>query len=210
MSAVQVKICGLTCAEDALAAAELGADALGFNLIPSSRRYCAPARIREILRLLPASVAAIGVLRDSPLDEARRALDEAGLQLAQLHGGESQGYVEALGMPVIKAISIGSAADLTRALGHARGGAVRGLLLDAPSAEGGGAGRVFDWSLAAGFVAPVPIWIAGGLDAARVGRAVARLRPHGVDVASGVEREPGQKDREKMAQFIRAAKEIAC
>ncbi len=201
----RVKICGITRLEDALAAVRLGADALGFNFWPRSRRYLAPAAARDIIRALPPLVTTVGVFVDPSADEAMAAAAIAGVQVLQLHGDEPPEACARLPLPVLKGLRVRDEASL--ALLDRYTGAVAGFLLDADSAGYGGSGQVFDWALAARAAARHPIVLAGGLTPANVAAAVRAARPWAVDVASGVESAPGVKDHELMSRFIGAAKE---
>jgi phosphoribosylanthranilate isomerase len=200
---VRVKICGLTRLEDALAAVRLGADALGFNFWPGSRRFIAPAAAREIVRRLPPLVTAVGVFVDPSREEVLRAVEISGVVVAQLHGDEPPAFCAALPLPVLKAIRVRDTASL-EALGAYQ---VAGFLLDSASPGYGGSGATFDWSLAAAAAAARPVILAGGLGPANVAAAVRAVRPFAVDVASGVESAPGVKDEQLMRRFIEAAKE---
>ena len=201
----RVKICGLTRLEDVEAAVRLGADALGFNFWPGSRRYLAPARARELVRALPPFVTAVGVLVDPSREEALAAAAASGVQVLQLHGDEPPELCLGLGLPVLKALRVRGPESL--ALLDRYAGVACGFLLDADSAGYGGSGLTFDWGLAARAAARVPVVLAGGLTPANVAAAVRAVRPWGVDVASGVESAPGLKDHDLMARFVRAAKE---
>jgi phosphoribosylanthranilate isomerase len=201
----RVKICGLTRLEDALAAVRLGADALGFNFWPGSKRYLAPAAAREIIRALPPLVTTVGVFVDPTRDEAMAAAAVSGVQVLQLHGDEPPEACARLPLPVLKAIRVGGPEAL--ALLDRYAGAVAGFLLDADSAGYGGSGQTFDWGLAALAAARAPVVLAGGLTPANVAEAVRAVHPWGVDVASGVESAPGLKDLHLVSRFIRAAKE---
>jgi len=199
---VKVKICGITRLEDALEAARLGADALGFNFWPGSKRYVAPADARAIVRRLPPFVTAVGVFVDAPREEILRAVAASGVQVAQLHGDEPPELCASLPLPVVKALRIANAHALAALAAYE----VSGFLLDAPSAGYGGSGKTFDWSLATEAAAVVPVMLAGGLTPENVAEAIRAVRPWGVDVASGVERAPGVKDLAKLRHFIEAAK----
>lgn len=199
----QVKICGITREEDALAAAELGAGLLGFNFWPKSRRYCPPKTALAIRRRLPQSVQVVGVFVNAPREELIQVCDQVGLDVLQLHGDESPEDCANLPKPVVKAIRVTSDMD-AKALS---GWPVDALLFDSPTSEYGGAGVTFPWEQLAGLEIPRPFWLAGGLSTENVRAAVARLRPDVVDVASGVESAPGVKDRARMAEFIAAVKE---
>jgi phosphoribosylanthranilate isomerase len=199
----KVKICGITRLDDALAAARLGADALGFNFWPRSKRYLPPAEARAIVRRLPSFVTPVGVFVDPTRDEVLRAVDQSGIAVAQLHGDEPPELCLSLPLPVLKAIRV---ADV-HALAALASYEVHGFLLDAPTAGYGGSGLTFDWELAAQVARELPIVLAGGLGPDNVAEAVRVVRPWAVDVASGVERAPGVKDQDRMRLFIERAKE---
>jgi len=205
MSHLRVKICGVTRLEDALLAARLGADALGFNFWPGSKRYLSPAEAGAIVRRLPPFVAAVGVFVDPTREEVLRAAEASGIGVAQLHGDEPPDLCRALPLPVLKAIRVSGARSLD-ALGSYD---VQGFLLDSASAAPGGSGVAFDWSLAVAAAREHPIVLAGGLRPENVAEAVRAVRPWGVDVASGVESEPGVKDEGKMRAFLEKAREAA-
>ena len=201
---VRVKICGITRLEDALAAAHAGADALGFNFWPKSKRYVEPRAAGEIIALLPPFVAAVGVFVDPTREEALRAAELSGVHWLQLHGDETPELCASLPLPVIKALRVRDRASLDALARYE----VAGFLLDADTAGYGGSGERFDWSLAAEGARRAPIILAGGLRPENVADAVRQVRPWAVDVASGVESAPGIKDHEKTARFIREAKAV--
>jgi phosphoribosylanthranilate isomerase len=208
----RVKICGVTRPEDAALAARLGADAIGLNFWPRSRRHVDAASAREIVRALPPLVLAVGVFVDQPLEDVRAIAREVGLGAVQLHGAEGRRDCDALApLPVLKAFRCGAGDDLAGPpfVDHlaAYEGAVAGVLLDAAASGYGGTGARCDWALAAEVARRVPVLLAGGLDPENVADAIRAVRPWAVDVASGVERAPGVKDPEKLAAFIRRAKE---
>ncbi len=194
-----VKICGITNRTDALAAVAMGADAVGFVMAPSTRQLT-PAAVREITRSLPHEVMSVGVFRDHPPEQVVDMALEAGVRAVQLHGHESPADVEVIA-PKVSAVIVAMAAGSARV---ARIGdyAADALLLDAPTP---GSGEVFDWSLAAQVPADQRLILAGGLTAANVADAVSGVRPWGVDVSSGVERAPGEKDVRLVRAFIVAA-----
>jgi phosphoribosylanthranilate isomerase len=198
-----VKICGITSLEDALACADAGADALGFNFWPRSKRHLAPAAAAAIVRRLPPSVAAFGVFVDPSRAELEEALAVSGVGAVQLHGDEPPALCAGLGVPVVKAIRVRDRHDLALLAAND----VRAFLLDSASAGYGGSGATFDWSLAAAAAHELPVLLAGGLTPENVAEAVETVRPLGVDVASGVESAPGVKDVARMELFIRRAKE---
>jgi phosphoribosylanthranilate isomerase len=204
---VRVKICGLTNEADALAAIELGADALGFNLYPGSPRYVDLDREAAWISALPPFVTRVAVLVNLPLMEARRVAEHPAIDLVQFHGEEDERYCAEfarLGHPFLKALRVHDAASAERAdcfsTSH--------VLLDAHAGGAyGGTGLRLDPVLAAEVVRRFPmlrIALAGGLRPENVADAAQAVRPYAVDVASGVESAPGRKDRAKMAAFITA------
>ena len=201
---VRVKICGVTTAEDATVCADAGADYVGLNFWPGSRRCVGLDRAAEIARALPPTVAKVGVFVDAPRDEIERAIEAASLDAVQLHGNEDPEGCRGFPVPVIKAIRVTAArGTLERAV---ESFAVDYILLDAGVAgEYGGSGRRFDWQRAVG-VAPGRLFLAGGLTPDNVADAVRRVRPFAVDVASGVEVPPGRKDAKRIREFIDHAK----
>ena len=198
-----VKICGITREDDALLAVAMGADAVGFIFAPSKRQI-APALARDIARRLPPEILTVGVFRDEAPSRVIDVIHSAGLRAAQLHGRESAEATREVRakIPVVfKAFAAGDPA-LERS---AEFGA-DAVLLDSPIP---GSGETFDWSLATGGRGDQRLILAGGLHPGNVAEAIARVRPWGVDVASGVEREhgePGQKDARKVMTFVEAAK----
>lgn len=198
-----VKVCGTTSEEDALLAVAMGADAVGFVFAPSPRQM-APRAVGDIVRRLPPEVMTIGVFRDEAPARVVDVVNGTGLRGAQLHGHEgpeaSRWVRQRVGV-LIKAFTAGDP-GISRAADHR----ADLLLLDGPAP---GSGQVFDWSLSDGIVDTSRLVLAGGLDPANVAAAIARVRPYGVDVASGVEASPGRKDPGKLRAFIAAAREAA-
>ena len=209
-STTKVKICGITNAEDAAAAVEAGADALGFVFYRKSPRYIEPALARQIIMSLPPLVIPVGVFVDEDQQVVRDLMDSCGLALAQLHGNESAIYCKELGRTVLKALRVNDRSTFL-ALAEFRGRAgVRGFILDAFSDQAyGGTGQVIDWQLSAEVAKVTSILLAGGLTPDNVEKAIQTVRPYGVDVSSGVEQSPGRKDHEKVRAFIRAAKVVS-
>jgi len=203
---VFVKICGITREDDALLAVAMGADAVGFIFAPSKRQI-APAVARDIVRRLPPEILTVGVFRDEAASRVVEIVNSAGLRAAQLHGHESAEttqWVRERVPYVIKAFAAGDAE-----LDRARSYGADAILMDSPLP---GSGEVFDWSLAEGKPDGLRVILAGGLDPGNVGEAVRRVKPWGVDVASGVEADrgdPGQKDARKVRAFIEAARAAA-
>jgi phosphoribosylanthranilate isomerase len=197
---MMVKICGITNREDALAAIDGGAAALGFNFYPASPRYIAPDEAAAVAATLPASVWKVGVFVDESPETVLRIAGQVGLDIAQLHGSESpQQYPR--GMRVWKAIRmVGQDFSLPTA------GPAEAVLVDGPAS-----GRIFDWTRLRRPGRPpqaegLPhVILAGGLDAGNVREAIEQVHPWGVDACSQLESSPGRKDRFKMAAFLKAA-----
>ena len=200
---VKIKICGITNLEDALLAAELGADALGFIFFPQSPRKVAPETAREIIAQLPPFVASVGVFVDEAAAVVQDLAASLGLDWVQLHGQESPEYCRNLGRRVIKGFRIKDENSL-RELEPYRD-AVQAFLLDTyKKGQVGGTGEVFDWYLAREAKKFGQIILAGGLTPENVAQAIAAARPQAVDAASGTEAEPGRKDPAKLRAFFRA------
>lgn len=203
---VRVKICGITNLEDALAAAEAGADALGFNFWKGSRRYVAPGEARRIVARVPRSVLTVGVFVDEELAEVARAAELSGVGAVQLHGDETPDYCRGLaGLHVIKALRVGENFAPEEAARYAPAA----VLLDAFCAdERGGTGKRFDWAVARRVRALVPrLYLAGGLTPENAAEAVRTVAPFALDVCSGVESAPGRKDAARVRALIAAARE---
>jgi phosphoribosylanthranilate isomerase len=203
----RIKICGITNVEDALAAVECGAHALGFVFAPSRRRI-EPEAAAAMIRELPPFVTTVAVVVDELLDDLRRKLGIAGCGAVQLHGEEPPNYLAELsGYRIIKAFRVSDRSDLER-LSDYRG--ADAFLLDSRvMGKGGGTGVAFDWELArAAAQAGKPIILAGGLNPGNVSAALAAARPYAVDVSSGVEAAPGRKDHRLMREFVRAVREF--
>jgi len=200
----RIKCCGMTRVEDALLAAQLGADAIGLVFTARSKRQTTPARAREIVAALPPFVATVALFMDDDADRVRQVIDEVQPSLLQFHGSETDGWCAQFGRPFLKAIAMGEgAAALPRLREYPRAAA---LLLDGHGfGEAGGSGKAFDWSLLPRELAQ-PVILAGGLHSGNVAEAVRLLRPWAVDVASGVESSPGIKDPDKLAAFIHAVR----
>ena len=195
-----VKICGTTSEEDALLAVAMGADAVGFIFAPSPRQVAAQL-VRDIVRRLPPEVLTVGVFRNDAPERVVEIVNATGLRAAQLHGRETAPqtqWVRARVPVVIKAFPAGDPAI-------ARAGTYGADLVLIDSASPG-SGKVFDWSLAEDAPAGQRLVLAGGLTPDNVAEAMARVRPFGVDVVSGVEVEPGRKDARLVRTFVSAAK----
>jgi phosphoribosylanthranilate isomerase len=201
-----VKICGITRHEDAELAASLGAWAVGFNFWDGSKRRCDPAVAAGIARALRRKVEPVGVFVNPTLDEVAQLAEGVGLTYVQLHGDEGPAFcaavVQRTGARVIKALHIGSGADIR----DAERFHTDFHLLDAAAGSAyGGTGRTWDWALATKRHTQVPVILSGGLTPENVADGIAAVRPWGVDVASGVESAPGIKDPAKVEAFIAAS-----
>lgn len=201
-----VKICGITNRDDAFAAIDAGADALGFNFAEEARpkkRYISPEDAQKIVAELPPSVITVAVTVNATQQQIDSYL--AFLDRVQLHGEETQAFAEAIGARAIKALRMGP--DFTPdAINRYNVGAI---LLDAFDANArGGTGKTADWPRARQAVEAtrVPVLLAGGLTPENVAEAVRIVRPYGVDVSGGVEKEPGKKDHGKIRRFVHEAK----
>ena len=202
MTRPRVKICGITRAEDALLAAQLGASAVGFILWPGSSRFIDPDRAREIVTMLPANVLTVGVFVDQPASDVRGVAKQVGLGAIQLHGHESIDYALRLMEPVIKAVPVTDAFDVAALDGIPESITV---LLDAHDpVKRGGTGRTIDWTLAARAAARRPVMLSGGLNPANVRAAVDAVRPYGIDLSSGVESSPGVKNHDSLRALFEA------
>ena len=196
-----VKICGITDVDDALLAVALGADSVGLNFVSGSKRQIAPVRGRDIAARLPTETLTVGIFRNEAKERVVDIVNSAGLGAAQLHGDESPddvAWVAERVPTVIKAVSAGTPQAL-----HAAEFPVPIILVDAAVP---GAGEVFDWSLTESLPKDKHILLAGGLNPDNVAAAIAAVKPWGVDVASGVEGEPGRKDPSALRRFIQNAK----
>jgi phosphoribosylanthranilate isomerase len=206
-----VKICGIGTPEDARDAVAAGADALGFVFWFMSPRRVEPARAAAIARELPASVLRVGVFVDAPRDEMLRISDEVGLDLVQLHGEEPLEALAGLPRPALKAVRVGkqfTAGEALRWAGHAAG-VVVDTRLPGETQLPGGTGVPFDWSLVKDLARRLDfLMLAGGLNPDNVAEAVRAVRPHAVDVSSGVERVPGRKDPARVRAFVEAARAV--
>ena len=200
-----VKICGITSVEDALLAIAAGADALGLNFVPSSKRVVDRATAAHINEAVGDLVELVAVVADRSPDELEDLREATGIRWLQLHGHESPADLQALLPEAFKAVAIGNAEDAARAEVYGGGR----LLLDAKApGELGGTGQTFDWSLALPLVRQHQVIVAGGLRPENVAEAVHALQPFGVDVASGVERagNPRKKDEARMRAFVGAVR----
>ncbi|MGV8056929.1 MAG: phosphoribosylanthranilate isomerase [Smithellaceae bacterium] len=202
----QVKICGITNEEDALCAAQCGADALGFIFYPSSPRYVAPDEALRIIQKLPAHIVRVGVFVNEPVAEVKRICQLCNLNFIQLHGDESVEYCRAFTPEsIIKAVELSDESDLQKALNYQ----AAAVLVDS-RAEGlyGGTGKKSNWDLALKLKSKKPLILSGGLNENNVREALEKVAPCALDINSGVEIKPGKKDHKKLAgifDIIRSA-----
>jgi phosphoribosylanthranilate isomerase len=205
---MKVKVCGITCLEDAVMALEQGVDALGFNFFPKSPRYIRPQDAHAIIRRLPPFAVPVGLFVNVPeskhVSETARA---AGIQVLQLQGDESPEYCSELAdWPLIKAFRIGDEGVPDNLEAYS----VQSILLDAKhGALFGGTGKSFDWNLTRKIRSLHPIILAGGLRPDNVREAIRVVNPYAVDVCSGVESAPGKKDAGKLMEFMNEVRNVS-
>jgi phosphoribosylanthranilate isomerase len=206
---LRIKICGLTTPEDALAAIELGADALGFNFVATSKRFLRPETGRDWISALPENVQKVAILANPSWGEASGAAAVPGINSLQLHGAETPEFCRRLmeaGIRFAKALPVSGPESVANVPNFF----TDTILLDsAMGGEFGGSGRPFPWEIARDFVRANPrlrVILAGGLTPENVAEAVAVVRPFGVDVTSGVESAPGRKDYARLRAFLAAAR----
>jgi phosphoribosylanthranilate isomerase len=203
---MRIKICGITELEQGCAIANLGATALGFICVPASPRYQRPDQIRLISNQLPASIARIGVFANSTLEEICQVFFASNLTGIQLHGNESPEFCTQLrrfvpNCEIIKAIRVRSSEALLQASEYIN--FVDTLLLDAYHPQMlGGTGQTLDWQMLQQFQPAIPWFLAGGLTPDNILEALNQVQPDGIDLSSGVEKSPGDKDLEKVTQLF--------
>jgi len=201
---IEVKICGLTNLDDARAALDFGADYLGFVIYRKSPRGITGTQLRRMSDKLPGHTRAVGVFVDMPQSMVLRIADECGLYAVQLHGRERPEEYRDVGLPVWRAVYLGDQGPAPKP----REWDARRYLIDVKKAGSCTAtGLTADWDKAAEFAQKWPAMLAGGLNDGNIAAAIRKVQPLGVDVSSGVEREPGKKDVRKMESFIRRAKQ---
>lgn len=202
----RVKICGFTRPEDALAAANLGADAIGLVFYPPSPRNVDIEQARAIVEALPPFVTVVGLFVDEATEKVKEIARRVRIDLMQFHGDENPDYCAAFGKPHIKAIRMRPGTDLMKVASYYR--SASGLLVDAydPQAKGG-TGLRFDWAMIPS-ECPLPVILAGGLKPENAGQALRQVRPYALDVSSGVEVAKGVKDVQKMAAFLKEVYEF--
>lgn len=202
MPRTRIKICGITRLEDALLACELGADAIGLVMTPSSPRCVPLDRARAIRHALPSFVSAVVLTHDLPAGRVAEIVDSLRPDLIQFHGSEDAAFCESFGVRYTRAVGMAGEVDVREIIAsHPR---ARGFVLDGhPPGAQGGQGRTFDWSRIPGDLGR-PVILAGGLNPDNVAEAIRSVRPWAVDLASGVESAPGIKDAVKMRAFFAA------
>jgi phosphoribosylanthranilate isomerase len=198
-----VKVCGVTNEDDALLAVAMGADAVGFVFAPSPRQVH-PEVVRDIIKRLPHDTLTIGVFRNETPERIVDVVGRTGLKGAQLHGGETQEDLRLVRMRVPFVIQALPAGDMRLAGAGVGPESADVVLIDSPQP---GSGEVFDWSLAEGAPDGVRLLLAGGLNPDNVAQAIRKVRPWGVDSASGTEASPGKKDATKVRLFVARARE---
>ena len=199
----RIKICGITNREDALKAAELGADALGFIFYTASRRYIDPEEASKIIKKLPPFITTVGVFVNPSLDEINSVKQKTGIDVVQLHGDESPEFCMMIPHKLIKAIRIKAKIDRDEVELYP----VQAILFDTHS-EGnyGGTGKSFNWDILRNLDVSKNIILSGGLTPENVSQALEVVKPYGVDVSTGVEDSPGKKNHMKLREFIEAVK----
>lgn len=203
---VRIKYCGITNVEDALAAIDLGVDALGFVFHPPSPRYVEPERARAIIAALPPLVCKVGLFVNHEPDAVREIVAMTGIDLVQYHGDETPAACATSPRAWIKAVRVRAGTDLAACARDYAGAAA--LLVDSWDEQVyGGSGRTFDWTLLPAGLAR-PLILAGGLTPANVADAIRRVRPYAVDVSGGIEASKGRKDREKMHRFVTEVRQV--
>ncbi len=200
----RIKICGITSVEDALAAARLGADAIGLVFYPPSPRYVEVEQAAEIAAALPPFVTTVALFVNADEQTIADVVSRVRIDLIQFHGNECKDYCGLHQRPYIKAVRMSDDVDLDKQLNDFS--QARGLLLDTYKAGvPGGTGEQFNWDRVPAHLAD-KIILAGGLTPENVKDAVVQVHPYAVDVSGGVESAPGKKDKEKMARFIEAVR----
>jgi len=200
----RIKICGLTCLEDAKAAVDLGVDALGFIFAEESPRRLTPEKGAKIINSLPSFIMRFGVFKDQPTEWIREVAHFCKLHIIQLHGEESPEYCRGLGLDFVKAFRVKDEKSLEVLPLYYKHGQVRPILLDTFMPDkAGGTGVTFDWKLVHLASRFGPIILSGGLNPENIKQAIIEIRPFAVDTSSGVEISPGKKDINKLKRFIK-------
>lgn len=209
---MRVKICGITKPDQGQAIAQLGATDLGFICVQTSARYVTAVQIRAVVAQLLVPVDRIGVFADATRSEIVQIVDQASLTGVQLHGTESPAFCQQLrqslsGVEIIKALRVKTPECLKQTVNYA--GCVDTLLLDAYHPQMlGGTGKTLDWVTLQEFRPSCPWFLAGGLRPANILEALSQLQPMGIDLSSGVERSPGDKDLDKVAELFKKVRSL--
>ncbi len=203
---IRVKICGITRVEDALAAVNAGADAIGLVFYAASPRFVTIAQAQQIVAAIPPFVSVVGLFVNATTAEIESVLSQVRIDIVQFHGDESEHDCQQIKLPYYKAIRVKSDTNLLQCAVEFSG--AKALLLDTYSeAAFGGTGQVFDWGLIPQNLTK-PVILAGGLVSENVALAIKQVRPYAVDVSGGVEISKGIKDVAKIAAFMQAVKEF--
>ncbi|WP_199248993.1 phosphoribosylanthranilate isomerase [[Phormidium] sp. ETS-05] len=204
---MRLKICGITNPEQGIAIAQMGADTLGFICVPASKRYRPLSQFAAIIQQLPPATAKIGVFANTTISAICQALNQAKFTGIQLHGDETPTFCQQLrqNLPpeidIIKALRIQTPTDLHIADTYAK--VADTLLLDAYHPQHlGGTGQQLDWTALKGFRPPIPWFLAGGLTPDNIVEALSTVKPDGIDLSSGVEVAPGDKDLTKVSRLF--------
>ena len=196
----RIKFCGITRLSDALEAAHLGVDALGFVFYPDSPRYIEPSKAAEIIEQLPAFVSCVGLFVNSPQKTVEQVIQLSKIDTLQFHGDEKPEYCTAYDLPYLKAIRMKPETDLLKLANTYQSASA--LLLDSyTKGIPGGTGNTFDWAVIPASVSK-PIILAGGLSSDNVASAIKQINPYAVDTSGGIEQAKGVKDAAKMAAFV--------
>lgn len=195
----KIKVCGMTNPDDALCAAELGVDALGFIFYPKSPRYIEPGEARRIIKQLPPLLTKVGVFVNEIPERVKEIIEITGIDALQLHGDERPEYCRGFAMKVIKAFRVSGHFGLKQLRAYD----VDAYLLDTYSKDlYGGTGRTFNWEVARKAKEYGRVILAGGLNPGNVGKAITQVKPYAIDVSSGVEIQPGKKDKRKLEELV--------
>ena len=200
MTRTRVKFCGLTRPGDVRLACEFGVDAVGFVLVPGSPRAVAPGSLEGLRAAVSPLVQVVALFMDPHGSQVLDAIRRLRPTILQFHGGESDAFCRSFGLPFIKTLPMGEGAGDANALARRYPSALAFLLDGHGPGQQGGRGRAFDWDKAPRLERPTVL--AGGLTPGNVAEAIVRVRPYAVDVSSGIESSPGQKDGERMQQFL--------
>jgi phosphoribosylanthranilate isomerase len=210
LSKTWIKICGITQHSDALAACELGADAIGLVFYPPSSRAISVNQIEGIVRDLPKQVTVVALFVDPTVEEVNQVIATGMIDLLQFHGEETPAYCQSFGLPTMKAFRVGKDPNLQKSIGLYRESEL--VLLDAYEKDApGGTGKLFDWDVAIKIAQSeeIKLVLAGGLNPDNVQEAVICVGPFGVDVSSGVESSPGKKDIALIKKFIEGVRSVS-